>query len=420
MTRTICLQQMYSALASAMFFLLLTPSVFAQQQQPNRSAAMERGRAQALAKDYETSIATFGELVRQNPLDLEARNWIARVESWRGNLHEAEHVYRSVLEHSPENSEAELGLADVLLWQGRSRKAEAVLSAMLHRNPENTEILLRLARVLERTGRRQDALAYYQKVLRTHPENTDAREAMDRAVSVKRFRFEAGYYREQLNFASDTNGQFLDLLYRKTDRLNITARFEYQNKFGENETRFTVGSAYRLGGRTWLRAETSQAPRSNTVISNQAYTAEITRGVFAGVALGTGYSYLLFRDAKVKVWSVLLNWDPRSDLHFHVRYLPNHTGFDAVRQSVWNHSGAARLVWDAHRRFSPYLLTAFGNESFSGLSTDKLGRFSAQIYGGGAELRYSAGKGFRAGYHIERRTQQRRQHVFEFSHYFEL
>lgn len=409
---------MIFAVAYAALLMWFTTSAFAQTL--DRSEIMEHGRVQAMAKEYDTSIATFSELVRQNPLDFETRNWIARVESWRGNLQEAERLYRSVLKDSPENIEAELGLADVLLWRRNGREAADLLLSILKRDPENAEILLRLARAFERDGRRKDALAYYQHVIRIQPDNPDARAAMDRATSEKRFRFEAGYFREQFNFASDTNGQFLDLLYRKTDRINITARFEYQNKFAENDTRFTFGSVYHIGDSTWLRAEVSQAPRSNTVISNQAYTAEVTRRILPGVAIGTGYSLLLFRDAKVNVWTAVFNFDPRPDLHVYIRYLPNRTRFDSARQSVWNHSSSARLVWDAHRKFSPYLLTAFGNESFSGLSTDKLGRLSAQIYGGGAELRFKAGKGFRVGYHIERRTQQRRQHVFEFSHYFEF
>ena len=162
--------------------------------------------------------------------------------------------------------------------------------------------------------------------------------------------------------------------------------------------------------------QTSQLPRGNTVIAHQSYSGELARRVSAKVAPGAGLAVLVFRDAKVSVWSGVLNWEPRTDWHIMVRYQPSRTDFEARPGKVWNHSAPVRAVWDARRRFSPYLMAAIGNESFAALSADRLGRLTAQIYGGGFEFPLMQAQGIHFGYHRENRSHGRRVQMFEVSH----
>ncbi len=411
--------QILTLLIAGILFLQAFP-LLARQATADRDDALERARAAALARQYDDALEIFGELAQRNPSDLEVKNWIARIESWKGNYEQAARTYRGVLREAPGNLEAELGLADVLLWQGRQRDAEELLRRITDQQPANTEALLRLGKLSQRQRRRREALEYFRQVLAIEPDNLEAKHAAEAVMAQKPFRLEMGYFREALNFASDTNGNFLGLSYRKSDRTTLLGRFEYQNKFAENDTRFTLGATVRVGARTWLATEASLAPRSNTVIANQSYSIEATERVLPGLAFGTGYGFLLFHDAEVNVWSGMAHWQPRSNIHVDFRYTPSRTRFELASRPAWNQSGSLRLAWDSSRVASPYLLLAVGNESFSTLSADKLGRFAAHSYGGGVELRITRTLGLRFGYHLQKRTQDRREQAFEISQFFDF
>ncbi len=379
---------------------------------------MEDARAHLKAKEYDAALEIFRHLARHNPRDFEARVWVARLESWQGRYHLAEEDYREVLRDAPGNLEAGLGLVDVLSWQGRYQEAERRLAALEAEHPDNVAILLRRGKLARWQGRREEALSKFEQVLALDPGNGEARQAVQAIQSETRYRLAAGYFFEEFDFAGNTHGQFVQLAYHDLDRLWLLGRFEYQNKFEQNNTRYTLGTAVRLFRRTYVRAEASLAPTGDTVIANQDYTVELTQGLHPQVSVGGGYRFLNFRQADVHVLTALLDWHPRTDLHLFARYTPARTTFDASGLSVWNHGGWARLVWDANRTVSPYVLFAVGSESFTGLTADQLGRFAAQTYGAGAEVRLTPVQGFRLGYFFQNRTRGNRQQGFDLSYFY--
>lgn len=399
--------------------LLLAPlSVAAQSAPAQRAEAMERARAHVEAQQYDAALHIYRELAAENPQDFEARIWVARLQSWQGNYREAEQDYRRVLRDAPGNFEAELGLVDVLSWQGRYGEAEERLLGLEAEYPEDTEVLLRRARLHRWRGRRKEALATYERLLALDPGNQEAQEALAALRSETLYQLAAGYFFEEFDFAGETNGQFVELLYHDLDRVWLLGRFQFQNKFEENNTRYTLGGTYRFFRRTWVRAEASLAPPNDRVIANQDYTLEITQGLHPRLAAGGSYRFLNFRDADVQVVTALVNWTLRRDLRLFVRYSPARTMFDSTGQSVWNQNGSARLEWDAHRKVSPYVLFAVGSESFAGLTAEQLGRFAAQTWGVGAEVRVTNRQGFRVGYYFQNRTRNNRQQGFRISYFF--
>ncbi len=44
------------------------------------------------------------------------------------------------------------------------------------------------------------------------------------------------------------------------------------------------------------------------------------------------------------------------------------------------------------------------------MSTEQLGRFSAQTYGAGTEVRFHSAQGYCVGYYFQNRTHERREH----------
>lgn len=397
--------------------LLACPlGLVAQSALAERSQAREKALAQVRAQEYDPALEIFRRLAADDPGDFEARVWVARLISWKGRHAEAEEFYRDVLRDDPGNLEAELGLVDVLSWQGRYGEAQERLNGLEQEHPGNLEVLLRRGKIFRWEHRRQEALQAYERVLALDPENREAREAVDALRSESRYRLEAGYFLEAFDFARNTNGNFVELVYSNLDRLTLLGRFQYQNKFREDNTRFTLGGTYRFFTRTWVHAEASLAP-TGEVIANQDYTLEVTQGLHPRFSAGGAYRFLNFRGADVQVLTLLGNWEPRPDLHLFVRYTPARTSFDSPARSVWNHNGWARLVWDAHRTFSPYVLFAIGSENFAGLSAEQLGRFAAQTYGVGTEVRVNSRHGFRVGYYHQNRTQGRREQGFGVSYF---
>lgn len=384
--------------------VLLAPGPVSGQSSPaNRAEAVEQALAQVKAKQYDSALAIFRRLAEENPQDIEARVWVARLESWKGDYALAEEHYREVLRDAPNNLEAELGLVDLLSWQQRYGEAMERLRGLQAQHPQNTEVLLRLGKISRWQRHRKEALAYYEEVLRVDPANAEARNRVDLIAAETNYRLEVGYYLEEFDFARNTNGFFTELLYTDNDRATLLGRFQYQNKFSENNTRFTLGGTYRFFARTWLHAEASLAP-TGRVVANQDYTLEVTQGFHPRFSAGGAYRFLNFRGANVHVLTALVNWDPHPKLHLFLRYVPSRTSFDFPPRSVWNQNGWVRLVWDAHRTFSPYLGFAVGSENFSGVSVERLGRFSARTYATGTEVRITPRHGFRLGYYYQKRS----------------
>lgn len=381
----------------------------AEDGRPDRSEAVESARVQVRVENFDAALEIFRRLAAANPRDFEARVWVARLEGWKGRHALAERLYREVLRDDPGNLEAELGLADVVSWQGRYDEAQELLAGLQAKHPDNLEVLLRRGKIYRWAHRRQEAVDAYEQVLALDPANREAREAVDALRAETHFQLETGYFLEEFDFSGNTQGQFVELLYQDLDRLWLVGRFQYQNKFEQDNTRYTLGATYRFFSSTYVRGEFSWAPAGDTVIANQDYTLEVTQGLHPRFSLGGSYRFLNFDAAEVQVLTALANWDLHPKLHLLFRYSPARTSFDTASGSVWNHGGWTRLVWDANRHLSPYLLFAVGSENFAGLSAEQLGRFAAQTYGIGTEVRLTPRLGLRVGYYFQNRSQGNRE-----------
>ena len=404
----------------ATFVSLLVPVARAQSCGLDRAESIRQALGHVEAKRYEDALVVFQRLSEQNPDDLEARIWVARILSWKGDYVHAEELYQRILVVDPENVEARLGLIDVWSWRGQYDSATEGLLQLRARDSKNTEVLVRLGNLARWQHRRAEALAYYREVLAIAPDHPEAREAMEALLAIKSFRIESGYYLEEYDFFSNTNGFFIEFLHRNRERFTLLGRLQWQNKFDQNNARLVGGMTYRVLDRTWFRGEIGWAPSGDTVIANQDYTGELTQGLGPRVAVGVGYRFLNFRDAEVQVLSGLIDYHPRDDLHLYIRYTPARTRFDLLDTAVWNQGGWIRLVWDANRRVSPYVYFAVGAENFAGLSAEKLGRFAGQTYGGGAEIRLTRRQGFRLAYYYQNRTQARHEQGLGASYFIEF
>ncbi len=404
----------------ALLMIIGTLALSAQVPPDEREQAKQKAQAFIESQRFEEAKKVFQSLADRNPGDLEVRIWVARLESWQNHFERAEELYRGIISKAPGNVEARIGLTDVLIWRRNYEDGLAVLAELHAERPSDPEVLLRLGRLHRLQNQRREALDYYHQVLTLDPANEEAKGAVETLTGQRPFQFETGYLLEEFDFTGNTQGQFVQLLYRDYDRWAVLGRLQYQNKFDQNNIRPTFGFTYRAGQRTWLRGEVSWAPPNDTVIANRDFTAEVIQGFPGRVGFGGSYRFLDFETADVQLLTVIGNWDAKSNLHFYLRYIPARTKFSQSGQSVWSHSGWARLVWDANNTFSPFLLYAVGTESFESLSADRLGRFSAQTYGGGGEIRFAAGQGIRLAYYFQDRTSGSRQQGLSLSYFIDF
>lgn len=374
-------------------------------QTTNRDEALNQLHQDVEKHRFDEALQIATRLAQQNPRDFEARNWVARLQSWKGNYAEATQLYRGVLTDHPGDVEAQIGLADVEAWQKHYADAIEILKGLESRDANNIEILSRLGRLYFWQHDKVDSRRYFNRVLQLDPQNKEARDTLHDMEGEYPFHLETGYLFEGYNFVSNTNGTQTQLVYKDYDRTTILGGFIFQNKFGQNDSLFTLGGTYRAFQRTYVRGEFTVAPKSQTVVPNQDYTGELMQGLPHGVAVGGSYRYMLFATGDVRIPSAQLDWDIRPKLHYNFRYTPAGTHFTGIPGRVWNQGGWTKLTWDANRHFSPYAMFAVGAESFTvAVSSEQLGIFHAHTYGGGGEIRFSAKQGVHLGYFYQKRS----------------
>ena len=391
----------------ALLFLPTTVVPFeARPQALDRDQALSQVQADVKAHRLDEALSIATRLANQNPRDYEARNWVARLQSWKGNYAVAQALYRGVLADHPGDVEAELGLADVLAWQKRYSNAIEILKGLESHDPNNLEVLSRLGRLYFWEHDKPDARHYFNKVLQIDPGNKEARKTLDDMEGETPFRLETGYLFEKYNFISDTNGVSTQLTYKDYNRTTLLVGFVFQNKFGQNDSLFTLGGTYRAWTRTYIRGELTVAPKSQTVVPNLDYTAEVMQGLPQRIAAGGAFRDLQFSVANVRMPMAQMDWDITPKVHCNFRYTPAATHFTGFPGSVWNQGGWVKAAWDVNRHVSPYALFATGAESFAlALSSEQLGIFHAHTYGAGAEVRFSTRQGLHLGYFYQPRSQ---------------
>jgi tetratricopeptide (TPR) repeat protein len=392
--------------------------LLAGQQKLDRDEVLRQVQVDVKSHRLDDALRIVAQLASQNPHDYEARNWVARLQSWKGHYTQAESLYRGVLADHPGDVEAEIGLADVLGWQQHYSNAVEILKSLETRDPNNLEVLSRLGRLYFWQHDKPDARHYFNRVLQIDPANKEAHNILDDMEGETPFHLETGYLFEGYNFTSNTNGTATQLVYKDYDRKTLLVGFLFQNKFGQNDSLFTLGGTYRALKQTYLRGELTVAPKSQTVVPNLDYTGEVMQGLPHGIAVGGAFRDLQFSLANVRIPMAQMDWDVTPKVHYSFRYTPAETHFTGIPGYVWNQGGWTKLTWDINRYFSPYAMVAMGAESFAiTVSVEQLGIFQAHTYGGGAELRFSARQGVHVGYFYQGRSLGLTENWFGLSYY---
>lgn len=148
----------------------------------------------------------------------------------------------------------------------------------------------------------------------------------------------------------------------------------------------------------------------DTVLPRNDLTAGVSRSLTHGFAAGADYRFLRFGEARVNVLS------PAVEYYFSrpiwLQFILNHTWTDfrnTANLNAADFSFVAQYFQEITPRARIRFGFAHGNESYAGLSVDRLGRFDAQTWISGGDLKLSPSWSVGSFYSFQQRSEGRSQ-----------
>jgi Flp pilus assembly protein TadD len=282
-----------------------------------QSPLAERIRAEGLARSGRTVEAAemFRHIVDQDPADIEARLWLARLDLRLGNTDAAEAAFRSVIREHPADVDARIGLGNTLTRRGA---VDDALEILLHTEPdagENSDLFSDLARAYRRTANDRLALEYFHRARTLAPTDPDIVAGYEATALVYGHTIEFDGFGEFGD--SDSASGSLEMSFRLSPRVRLQAQARVQQRSGFSDS--IAG-----GGVLWRAARTTNvtfravAGSSSASLPNADLSADAVH--YAGIfEFGGGVRRLLFTGVDVVALSPVFAWE-RERWRFDGRY----------------------------------------------------------------------------------------------------
>jgi hypothetical protein len=294
-------------------------------------------------------MALFARIVEQNPGDIEARLWVARLALRMGRVAEAEAGFRAVLAERPGEIDATVGLGMALRRKGDWREALTVLTPardLVPRDPDVVEALEGMAR------------------------------AFGHSVSVEGVG-------ERGSSAPDRSSGSLDAGVRIAPRVHFQARARVQRGPYYTDRMFGGGLRWRLGKSTTLAGHVAGGS-DNVALASTDVSAEVTHYTGA-LELGGAIRGMSFATADVIAVSPMAAWDAGGRWRIDGRYTYSRSQFSGS-QSTGDHSVMVRDAFRPWRRVALLATYAYGIESFEQLTTSRIGALGSTTAAAGIRI----------------------------------
>jgi tetratricopeptide (TPR) repeat protein len=351
-----------------------------------QAQAADRATAEKLARDGQTSEAMqlFERIVEQDPHDVEARLWLARLELRIGRTAEAEAGFRAVLREHPNDVDARIGLGTALTRTGDIQGAVALLAATEADAGDNAEWLDALARAYRRAGDDRRALEYLQRAHTLAPGDPDLTSAYEDVVR------DYGHWISLNGFAqggapgTSAGSGAVAASVRLTPHLRLEGLGRVQEGSGYSDYQVGGGVLWRPAHDTTVDVRLALGSGNTTLATSDALVDVIHyRG---SLEIGGGVRSLTFLDADVLTASPLFAWHPNDHWRLDARYTLSATSFQTTLESSINHSVLLRETWQVWRRVALQGSYAYGIESFEDLTADRLGSLGATTVAAGVRI----------------------------------
>ncbi len=351
------------------------------------SAAGEQGaplptqaEAEALAQqgNHEAALAAFQRRAAANPADLTARLWIARLHTQMGRPDLAESVYRAVMLEAPDNVEAMIGVGTTLVSMQRGDEALLILDRTAKLEPKNAAVLAALGAAHLQAYNIKLGLSYLESAASIAP---------DYKLALEEARREYGHHVDASGFFEDfnqdvpnTSNANLTIDFRVADRLRISARGQYQEKFDFSDGRGGLGLDWQWHPQFTLHVHGLAGPGNDVLPQADALISVAQTTQRAG--WDVSYRFVEFDGANVSVFSPGLKWmTTRTEVA--LRYALAITNFDGAPDADDGHTGSLDGAYRIQPRLWLNLGYVYGVDDFDTLSPDRIGRFKGHTARGG-------------------------------------
>ena len=246
-----------------------------------QSPSTDRSLAEQLARSGRTveALDLFEQIVAQDPTDVEARLWIARLQLRIGRTEDAEAGFRSVLLEHPSDIDARIGLGSALTRRGAWREALAVLREAEPHAGENSDLFGALARAYRRAGDDRRALDYYRRAKALAPADPDLIDGFEATAQAYGHSIALEGFGE--SGASDARSTSLAAAVRVVPRLKVEVSARTQRRAGSSDAQGGGGALFRVNRSTNLGVRAVGGP-GNTSLPRSDLTAamrEVRRSV---------------------------------------------------------------------------------------------------------------------------------------------
>ncbi len=395
--------------------LLCVLPALAQQQPVWLWEVHERVAARQMGAALEVADRRLAE----DPADLEARGWRARLLAWSDRLPEAAAEYRRVLEQVPEDTDILAGLADVFARQQRWDEAMALLNQARELDPSRPDLLAQRARVWRSMGRVQEAHEDFRAAATLDPGNVEAKAGLASLGQEPRHELHLGTDTDSFNFTTRAWAQTASLSSQWSPRWATIFAGNFYQRSGQDAGRFASSVTYRFSRKTALTAGGAVArdlgiiPRAEAFFEYGQGFRRGEAGLLRGVETSYRQNWLWFNQARIlTLTGTAVVYLPK-EWTWSLALTGARSHFPAVGPE-WRPSGITRLGMPLHRRVTANLFYAVGTENFARI--DQLGRFSARTFGGGARFRLTPQQDIAGYVSYQNRSQGRTQLSFGFSY----
>jgi tetratricopeptide (TPR) repeat protein len=346
----------------------------------------DRARAEELARSGHSAeaLGLFEDIAGQNPGDIEARLWAARLKLRIGRTNEAEADFRSVIGEHPNDVDARIGLGATLTRQGQWAEAQMILQEVEREAPENADLLAALARAYRRGSDDRRALEYFARAKALAPNDPDLIEGYESALRSHGHQVQFEGFGEQGVGGVNTGSGELRVLLRTVPRLHVEGSARVQQRAGAPDVLGGGGVLWRTHGATTVGIRAIGGP-GNTVLPTSDLSGDVVH-YKSTFEVGGMVRRMTFADASVVAASPLLAWDPGGRWRLDTRYTLSGVSFMATGETSADHSVLVRETFRVWRRVAIQTSYAYGIESFEDLTADRLSSLDATTLAAGIRI----------------------------------
>jgi len=335
---------------------------------------ISRVRNEVAANNLQGAADIVNARLEEDPGDLEAQTWRARILSWTGRLRESELAYRNVLGQVPNDVDVLLGLSDVLFWEEKLQGSLEVLNRV-EQLPHST------ADVEQRRSRLQLAMRATNSGMIPQPVPSSWEPP---GRNMYRYSLSIGTESDLFSYGSAAQLQTLGLGVNWNRRWSSQFSTASYRRLGQSAEYFSSGATYRFTGSQSIAISFGEGTHQQITPVRQL-SADYDGGTRRHFGLVQGIE---FAGHSAAIWFVgsqvtVLGGSSIAYLPRDWRWIISGNGAQAKFDGLppaWTPSFSTKLSAPLLSRMRVELGYGLGAENYSTL--DQIGRISARTYTG--------------------------------------